>query len=197
MREETEELKEQERAAILACQKGDMEAFEVLYQRYHRGLYGYLLSMLRSPHAAEDLTQDIFVKLFRQIGSYNFQAPFSHWLFRLARNLAIDHIRREKVRFSTSLDKEVDGDYPLQERLAGKSVPADTQILKNERASVVVKAVQELPEDFKAVVVMREWEDLAYEEISQRLDLSVGTVKSRLFRARALLAKKLKNWEKE
>ncbi len=188
---------EQERQAILDCQRGDMQAFEILYQRYHRGLYGYLLSMLRSHHAAEDLTQDIFVKLFRQIGSYNFQAPFSHWLFRMARNLAIDQIRRDKVRLSTSLDKETDGAHPLLERLPGREPSADQGALDKERSGIVLKAVQELPEAFRALVVMREWEDLSYEAISQRLDLSVGTVKSRLFRARALLAKKLKNWQKE
>jgi RNA polymerase sigma-70 factor (ECF subfamily) len=189
------ETSAEEKKAILRAQKGEMEGFEYLYQKYHRGLYGYLLSMLRSPQGAEDLTQDIFVKLYRQIGSYRFQSPFSHWLFRTARNLAIDQFRREKVRFAKSLDEEGEDMHPLHERIAGPEATPAGHVLKGEKAEVVRKAVNELPEAFKVVVIMREWEDLAYEEIGERLDLSVGTVKSRLFRARTMLAKKLKGWD--
>jgi RNA polymerase sigma-70 factor (ECF subfamily) len=194
---EDAQAQEAERKAILACQGGDMDAFEVLYAKYHRGLYAYLLSMLRSPHVAEDLTQDIFIKLFRQIGSYRFQSPFAHWLFRLARNLAIDHLRKEKVRFASSLDADNDEGLPLRERLAGKAETPAAHSLLVEKTAVIRQAVEELPEDFRVVVVLRQWDELAYEEIGKRLGLSTGTVKSRLFRARGLLAKKLKGWEKD
>ena len=194
---EDEASQEAERKAIRACQSGDMDAFEILYAKYHRGLYAYLLSMLRSPHVAEDLTQDIFIKLFRQIGSYRFQSPFAHWLFRLARNLAIDHLRREKVRFATSLDIDNDEGLPLRERLAGKSVTPAAASLASEKSKVVRQAVEELPEAFRTVVVLREWDELPYEDIGRRLGLSTGTVKSRLFRARGMLAKKLKGWESD
>lgn len=195
---EDQAAQELEQEAIRACQSGDMAAFEILYNKYHRGLYAYLLSMLRSPHVAEDLTQDIFIKLFRQIDSYRFQSPFSHWLFRMARNLAIDHTRREKVRFSTSLDADGgDDNLPLRERLAGKAETPAAQALQAEKSKVVRQAVEALSEDFREVVVLREWDELSYEEIGERLGLSVGTVKSRLFRARGLLAKKLKGWDKE
>jgi RNA polymerase sigma-70 factor (ECF subfamily) len=194
---EDAQAQEAERKAILACQGGDMDAFEILYAKYHRGLYAYLLSMLRSPHVAEDLTQDIFIKLFRQIGSYRFQSPFAHWLFRLARNLAIDHLRKEKVRFASSLDADNDEGLPLRERLAGKAETPAAHSLLIEKTAVIRQAVEELPEDFRVVVVLREWDELAYEEIGKRLGLSTGTVKSRLFRARGLLAKKLKGWEKD
>ena len=194
---EDEAAQEAERQAIVACQAGDADAFEILYNKYHRGLYGYLLSMLRNPPVAEDLTQDIFVKLFRQIGSYRFQSPFAHWLFRLARNLAIDHLRREKVRFATSLDAENPEGLPLRERLAGKAATPAATALHAEKSETVRQAVAELPEAFRTVVVLREWDDLAYDEIGRRLGLSTGTVKSRLFRARGLLAKKLKGWNIE
>ena len=190
-------VQETERKAILACQNGDMDAFEILYTKYHRGLYAYLLSMLRSPHVAEDLTQDIFIKLFRQIGSYRFQSPFAHWLFRLARNLAIDHLRKEKVRFASSLDVDNDEGLPLRERLAGKAETPAAHALLIEKTAVIRQAVEALPEDFRIVVVLREWDELSYEEIGGRLGLSTGTVKSRLFRARGLLSKKLKGWDKE
>jgi RNA polymerase sigma-70 factor (ECF subfamily) len=192
-REQSPEEQAQEQAWIRACQSGDLSGLEGLYERYHRQLYAYLFAMLRSPHAAEDVTQDIFVKLHGNIGSYRFQSPFHHWLFRLARNQAIDHLRREKVRRVTSLDAEPIEGVPLKERVAAKGQDAAGDALSAERAEAVRAAVKGLPPSFREVVVLREWEDLAYEEIAERLDLSVGTVKSRLFRARGLLEKKLKD----
>jgi RNA polymerase sigma-70 factor (ECF subfamily) len=178
---------------IRACQAGDLDGLEALYDKYHRQLYAYLLAMLRSPHAAEDVVQDIFVKLHHQMGSYRFQSPFHHWLFRLARNQAIDHLRREKVRFTTSLDENPLEGAPLRERVPSRGGDAADALVGEERAEQVRAAVAELPQGFREVVILREWQDLAYEEIAQRLGLSVGTVKSRLFRARSELEKRLKN----
>lgn len=187
------EERRQEQVWIRACQGGDWTGLEGLYGKYHRQLYAYLLAMLRSPHAAEDLVQDIFVKLHARIGSYRFQSPFHHWLFRLARNQAIDHLRREKVRFASSLDASPVEGLPLRERVAAKGSDAADAVVGEERAAQVRAAVAELPLAFREVVVLREWEDLPYEEIAQKLGLSVGTVKSRLFRARNQLEKRLKN----
>jgi RNA polymerase sigma-70 factor (ECF subfamily) len=192
-RESTPEELRQEETWIRACQGGDLSGLEGLYERYHRQLYAYLFAMLRSPHAAEDVTQDIFVKLHGNIGSYRFQSPFHHWLFRLARNQAIDHLRREKVRRATSLDAESEDGFTMKDRLASNGQDASGNAVSAERAEAVRKAVQSLPPSFREVVVLREWEDLAYEEIAERLDLSVGTVKSRLFRARGQLERRLKD----
>lgn len=193
-RESTPAEQAQEREWIEACQRGDLSGLEGLYERYHRQLYAYLVAMLRSKHGAEDVVQDIFVKLHRQIGSYRFQSPFHHWLFRLARNQAIDHLRREKVRRVTSLDAEPLEGTALRERVPAKGRDAQGQVLAQEKAVAVRAAVQALPVPFREVVLLREWEDLPYEDIAARLGLSVGTVKSRLFRARALLEKSLKDW---
>jgi RNA polymerase sigma-70 factor (ECF subfamily) len=192
-REATPEELRQEEEWIRACQAGDLSGLEGLYGRYHRQVYAYLVAMLRSPHAAEDVAQDIFVKLYGNIGSYRFQSPFHHWLFRLARNQAIDHLRREKVRRVASLDAETEDGPALKERLSAQGRDAAGDALSAERAEAVRRAVQALPPGFKEVVVLREWEDLSYEEIAERLNLSVGTVKSRLFRARSQLEKRLKD----
>jgi len=186
------EIKEEERW-IRECQKGDLDGLERLYERYHRQVYAYLFAMLRSQHAAEDLAQDVFVKLSTNLNSYRFQSPFHHWLFRLSRNLAIDHLRREKVRFTTSLDAVPNEGTALKDRVREKGPDAASNAEASQRAVVVRAAVLELPDSFKEVVVLREWEDLSYEEIAEKLDLSVGTVKSRLFRARGLLEAKLKS----
>jgi RNA polymerase sigma-70 factor (ECF subfamily) len=191
--ESTPEELRQEEGWIRACQGGDLAGLEAIFGKYHRQLYAYLLAMLRSHHAAEDLTQDIFVKLHAQIGSYRFQSPFHHWLFRLARNQAIDHLRREKVRTTTSLDAEPVEGTALRERVPSKGEDAAEILVGSERAAQVRAAVENLPEGFREVVVLREWEDLSYEDIAERLGLSVGTVKSRLFRARGQLEKSLKN----
>ncbi|MGH7442758.1 MAG: RNA polymerase sigma factor [bacterium] len=188
----TAEEARQEEDWIRACQRGDVAGLEGLYGKYHRQLYAYLLAMLRSIHSAEDLSQDIFVKLHAQIGSYRFQSPFHHWLFRLARNQAIDHLRREKVRFTTSLDEAPIEGISLRERVAAKGRDAAEAVVGEEQAALVRAAVMALPPTFREVVVLREWEDLPYEDIAERLGLSVGTVKSRLFRARHVLEKALK-----
>jgi RNA polymerase sigma-70 factor (ECF subfamily) len=186
------EEQKDERELVARCQKGDREAFEQVYLRHHRALYLFLYSLMRSQHAAEDLCQDVFVKLFTQIRSYRYQSSFAHWLFRLARNAAIDQMRRSKVRAATSLDAEpVDG-HSLQERLPGNGPLPSDRVEKSERDQAVRKAVAALPEDFKTVLVMREWGDQSYEEIAGELGISEGTVKSRIFRARQMLAKKLK-----
>ena len=183
---------EREKEVIIRCQNGDGAAFDELYNKYHRGIYGYLLSILKNPTAAEDITQDVFVKLYTQLTSYRFQSPFAHWFFRLARNAAIDNLRREKIRRAQSLDAERPDDFSLHDRLPGKDPGAAAHIEAGERAEQVRKAVESLNEPFREVVVLREWDDLPYEEIATRLGISEGTVKSRLFRARSMLAKKLK-----
>jgi RNA polymerase sigma-70 factor (ECF subfamily) len=189
---EQKEAMAAEKIVIEQCQAGNGEAFEQLYAKYHRGIYGFLLAMLKNPHAAEDITQDVFVKLFTQITSYRFQSPFAHWFFRLTRNAAIDHIRREKIRRAQSLDADSDSDFSLHERLAGKGKNPAENTEMGERAEIVRQAVLGLPETFKEVVILREWDDLPYEDIALHLGISEGTVKSRLFRARNILAKKLK-----
>ncbi len=190
----TPETTKEERELILGCQRGDRQAFEALYLKYHRGLYSFLLSMLRSPETAEDVTQDVFVKLFNQIQSYRFQSPFAHWLFRMARNAAIDRFRREKVRRATSLDADSERVHPLQEVLPSNSPLPSARSESQERAKAVREAVLQLPENYQTVVMLREWDELSYEEIARQLDISEGTVKSRLFRARQMLADLLKEY---
>jgi RNA polymerase sigma-70 factor (ECF subfamily) len=181
----------EERGTIEAAQKGDTAAFEKLYVRYHREVFLYLMSVLRQPHAAEDVCQDVFIKVFCQISSYRQQSPFHHWLFRMARNAAIDRMRRDKVRRVTSLDQEPVEGHSLLERLPSSASTPEQENDQARRAGVVRDAVAELPERFREVVVMREWQDLPYEAIADQLGISEGTVKSRLFRARQILAERL------
>ena len=191
-----EKNQDPEQEWIRACQNGQPQAFEALYLRYHRGIYLYLLSMMRSPEAAEDLCQDLFVKLMVQVKSYRRESPFAHWLFRMARNLGLDRMRRDKVRRTISLDQETPEAHPLAERLAGDSPLPSAALEKREQNAVVKAAVDALPEAFRTVVMMREWEELSYEDIAKRLKTSQGTIKSRIFRARQMLAQRLKHLSK-
>jgi RNA polymerase sigma-70 factor (ECF subfamily) len=109
----------------------------------------------------------------------------------MARNAAIDRLRRDKVRRAVSLDADPGEGHPLTERLAGPSATPEQEDQRDRKARVVRDAVAALPEAFKVIVTLREWEDLPYDAIAQRLGISEGTVKSRLFRARQILAKKL------
>jgi RNA polymerase sigma-70 factor, ECF subfamily len=186
-----------EREMILRGQKGDRQAFEYLYLRHHRGLFLFLVSMLRCRHSAEDVVQDVFVKLFSEIRSYRFQSSFGHWLFRVGRNAAIDRIRREKLRRAFSLDATMEDAHPLLERLADSGPLPSEKPENDEQRRSIDRAMDKLPASHKAVLVMREWEQMKYEEIAAKLGISTGTVKSRIFRGRKLLAGELKeDWEK-
>jgi len=181
-----------EAEVIQRAQAGDRDAFEALYLRYHREVFLYLLSVLRSPQSAEDVAQDVFVKLFHQIGSYRQQSPFNHWLFRMARNAGIDRLRREKVRRASSLDAAAEDAHPLLERLDSGMATPEELLGTERRAALVRQAVEALPQPFREIVALREWQDLPYDAIASRLGISEGTVKSRLFRARQMLAQRLK-----
>lgn len=185
------EERESERELILRCQKGDRNAFEALYLRHHRGLFLFLFSMLRCRHSAEDVAQDVFVKLFEEIRSFRFQCSFGHWLFRVGRNAAIDRIRHEKLRRAASLDKENPEGLSLKDQLADPAPLPSAKAENDERASWVGRELSRLPKYARTVLVLREWEDLNYQEISEKLRVSIGTVKSRIFRGRRMLARRL------
>jgi RNA polymerase sigma-70 factor, ECF subfamily len=180
---------------ISRCQKGDRQAFEEIYLRYHRGLFLFLLSMFRCRYTAEDVVQDVFVKLFSEIKSFRFQSSFSRWLYRVARNAALDKMRHEKIRRARSLDEENEDQLPLLERLPDSGPAPSAKAENDEKVEALDLALSRLPGYARKVLLMREWEELNYGEIADKLGISLGTVKSRLFRGRRLLALQMKDSE--
>ena len=162
---------------------GELDAFNVLVGRYERRVFGLCLGMLRSPAAAEDAAQDAMIAAWRALDGYR-GGNFAAWLMRIASNRCRDELRRRKRRPSTSLDLMVEehGDAwsPPDE---GRS--PELAALDAETGRVLLVALEQLPEEQRQVVLMSDVQGLAYREIAEAMDSSIGTVKSRLNRGRA------------
>jgi RNA polymerase sigma-70 factor, ECF subfamily len=164
---------------------GDMTAFEEIYNRHHRRVYSICLRMLQNASEAEDLTQDVFIQLYRKIGSFRGDSAFTTWLHRMTVNQVLMHFRKRTVKFEKTTEE---GETPDQ-IVAGTSNP--------ERMSVVDKialdnAIAQLPPGYKNVFVLHDVEGFEHEEVARILGCSVGTSKSQLHKARLKLQKLLR-----
>ena len=165
--------------------RGDMGAFEEIYRRHHRRVYSICLRMLQNTSEAEDLTQDVFIQLYRKIGSFRGDSAFTTWLHRMTVNQVLMHFRKRTVKFEKTTEE---GETPDQ-IVAGTMNP--------DRMSVVDKialdnAIAQLPEGYKNVFVLHDVEGFEHEEVARILGCSVGTSKSQLHKARLKLQKLLK-----
>lgn len=161
-----------------------------LINLHSRAVHGFIFSLMGDRALVEDLAQETFLRAFLAVKKYEFRAPFQSWLFRIAVNLCRDHLRKRKVRkivrsFYNPQDEE-EMEFP------DKQPDALQRTLLNERSQVVHQALQQLPEPLRKVIVLRDLQEYSYEEIAQLLHWQMGTVKSRLFRARQELADLLK-----
>jgi RNA polymerase sigma-70 factor (ECF subfamily) len=174
---------------------GDQAAFASLMTKYHQPLYFHVLRMVHYRDLVEDLLQEIFTKAFDNIHSFNPSYAFSTWLYRIATNHTIDHLRKKRLR-TMSLDEPIqtkDGEMKLE--VADDSEFTDEGIQYQQRAKIIREAIDLLPPRYKEVIQMRHMEEKSYQEIAEMLDLPLGTVKAHIFRARELLYKHLKDRE--
>lgn len=182
---------------IEATRRGDEAAFAEIVDRYRNPLTNYLFRMLNDYEEAVDLAQETFVRVYFAIERYHTDYAFSTYIYRIATNLAISEIRRKKRRKLLSLTSFFQNDdssetqefHPPDE----KSLP-DEDLIENERHRTIEKAIATLPDKYRAPIVLREIQELSYEEIAQILGLGLGTTKSRISRARGLLREKLKQY---
>lgn len=168
-----------------AAGKGDMAAFEQIYQRHHRRVYSICLRMLQSPSEAEDLTQDVFIQLYRKIGSFRGDSAFTTWLHRMTVNQVLMHFRKRTVKFEKTTEE---GDTPVQ-IVAGTANPFKMPIVDK---IALDNAIAQLPTGYKNVFVLHDIEGFEHEEVARILGCSVGTSKSQLHKARLKLRKLLK-----
>jgi RNA polymerase sigma-70 factor (ECF subfamily) len=164
---------------------GNVAAFELLYSRYHRRTYSLCLRMMNSATEAEDLTQEVFIQLFRKIGSFRGDSAFSTWLHRMTVNQVLMHFRRRGVQNEKTTD---DGEMPEQ-IVNGTENHARMPILDR---IALDKAIAQLPNGYRTVFVLHDVEGFEHEEIARMLGLSVGTSKSQLHKARLKLRGLLK-----
>jgi len=176
------------------AQKGDQRAYGELLAKYRDAIYFMLLKMVNDPVDAEDLTIEAFGKAFKNIDQYTPNFAFSTWLFKIASNNAIDHIR--KRRGSTiSLDQTVDEEDSLSPSSLIQSDSPDPELnmINDQKIKMMRSVVTKLKPRYRKLIELRYFEEYSYEEISENLDIPLGTVKAQLFRARDLLLNVLKN----
>lgn len=174
-------------ALVAACRQGDEAAWGMLVERFGRRVYSIAYHFTLRKEDAEELSQEIFLKVFENLHRYDGRYSFAAWLVSLARNLCIDSYRRRK-REKSFVHVSDEAVLPL---LQAGDDPA-RNALQKERTKLLFEAIAELPEELSEILVLRDLEGLAYEEIAAALELPDGTVKSRLFRARAETAKILR-----
>ena len=166
---------------------GDKNAFEPLVAENQKNVYNLALKMLRNPADALDITQEAFLKAYTHLPSFRGESRFSVWLYRLTYNLCVDYSRRpagKTVSVTLSGDREEDEELDIPDT---RHLPED-ELERRELRRTVDRAISALPENYRQILLLREYSGLSYEELGQELHLSPGTVKSRLARARLAAA---------
>jgi RNA polymerase sigma-70 factor (ECF subfamily) len=167
-----------------AAAGGDMAAFEEIYQRHHRRVYSICLRMLQNATEAEDLTQDVFIQLYRKIGSFRGDSAFTTWLHRLTVNQVLMHFRKRNVKFEKTTEE---GETPVQV-VGGTENPRKMPVVDK---IAIENAIEQLPNGYRNVFVLHDVEGYEHEEVARILGCSVGTSKSQLHKARLKLRKLL------
>jgi RNA polymerase sigma-70 factor (ECF subfamily) len=181
---------------VEAFRKGDEKAFEEIVRRYQRQVANIIYLTLGNREEVDDLSQEVFIRVYRSLGRFQFDASLYSWIYRIVVNLCIDEVRRKKIRKAVSLE------FFTERRLEGEKrskehATASDDMLKEEKKRIIVDALQRLSPVHRTVIVLREYEDMSYEEIAKTLHISAQAVKSRIFRAREELRKSLKDYFKE
>lgn len=177
---------------VQRVQKGDKTAFDLLVRKYQHKVVKLVTRYLRDPADAEDVAQEAFIKAYRAIPQFRGDSAFYTWLYRIAINTAKNAIvsrDRSPVEFDLDL-QNVEESNSMQLRLADSETP-ESLLQTEEIRETVNRAIEALPEDLRTAIVLRELEGLSYEDIAQAMDCPVGTVRSRIFRAREAIDKRL------
>ena len=172
---------------IRRCKRGEEEAFQEILARYRTPIYNLCWRMTRNDEDARDLGQEVFIKVFRLLDRFDEEYAFHSWLFRIATNHCIDHLRRQRLRF---LSFERDGGGVDEE--AVMQVPSDDPgpdelLQRREAVARLEEIIAELPPHYRVITLLRHDQQLSYEEIAESLQLPLGTVKARIHRARNMI----------
>jgi RNA polymerase sigma-70 factor (ECF subfamily) len=163
--------------------RGRDDGFEELVRRYQRPIVSYVYRMTGDYESALDLTQDVFIKVYGSLARYRSEYKFSTWIYRIAHNTAIDHLRRQTTREQELCVKSADGE--TYERPVASDAPTPEQLSERaERRAEIEDVIQRLPPSYRELIVLRHAHDMSYDEIAEVTGLPLGTVKNRIFRAR-------------
>jgi RNA polymerase sigma-70 factor (ECF subfamily) len=173
--------------------KGEIQAFDLLVLRYQHRLLGLIGRLVRDPHEAEDIAQETFIKAYRALANFRGESAFYTWLYRIAINTANNYlVSRGRRPPDTDLDVDDDDEIEAQVALADHDSPEANQ-QRDELKAAIDRAIAELPEDLRTAFTLREFSGLSYEEITEIMDCPVGTVRSRIFRARESIDNKIRH----
>ena len=181
---------------MLRVKAGDESAFSYLLQKYRRPLVGFMYRLCRNPATAEELAQEVFLRVYRSRATYEASAKFSTWLYRIATNLAVNHARdtrHERPEKTVRLD-EPDQETGSTPDLADETLSAEEQLLKRERLAAIRSKVNALPERQRLAVIMHKYQQMDYRQIAAVMKLSESATKSLLFRAYETLREQLKEF---
>jgi RNA polymerase sigma-70 factor (ECF subfamily) len=177
---------------VRRVQRGDKGAFDLLVRKYQHKVVKLVMRYMRDPADAEDVAQEAFIKAYRALPQFRGDSAFYTWLYRIAINTAKNAIvsrDRSPVEYDLDLQNPEDS-YDMHGRLADAETP-EGLLLTEEIRTIVNRAIEALPEDLRTAIVLRELEGLSYEEIASAMECPVGTVRSRIFRAREAIDRKL------
>jgi len=185
-------VRRDESAIIQRCKQGDLSAFDELVRLYEKQVYSFAYRLTGNYDDANDISSEAFVKVFNSINTFRGDANFSTWLFRVVTNLYLDERKRSKAHLNVPLDEYIDLEESTVTRQIEDSSPGPEQLLEQmERAEALNALIQQLPDYQRAMVLLYHTQGRSYEDIAEIMGLPIGTVKSRLNRARLSLREKL------
>lgn len=167
---------------MVKCKQGDLNSFEILIKSYSKQVYNILLRILGNQEDAKDVSQEVFIKVYRKINTFQGESEFFTWLYRITLNAAKDFTKKKKVHLSVNELNDSGHELPQD-----KGSNPEAVFVKVERKDAILKALMEIKEDQREIIVLRDIQGLSYEEISNILGIELGTVKSRINRARTRL----------
>ncbi len=181
-----------DRELVARAQAGDRQAFDLLVLKYQQKIAGLIGRYLRDTNEVLDLTQEVFIKAYRALPGFRGDSAFYTWLYRIAVNMVKNHLvaqgrRPPKSDIEAEMAEQMDMGYRLRE-----TDTPEGHLLRDEIANTVQQALDALPEDLRTAILLREFEGLSYEEIAQTMQCPIGTVRSRIFRAREAIDKRLR-----
>lgn len=170
---------------LSAAAKGDMDAFSALIQKYERLLYNIAYRIMGNPEDASDMTQEALIKIYKNLAKCNDEKGFKNWAAAITSNTCIDEIRKRKNKTTRSLDEMVSvPDGAVEQQFESSEPTPEEAILSSEKTQLIQSEINKLSSDHRAVIVLRDIEGFSYQEVADMTNVSLGTVKSRLARAR-------------
>lgn len=185
---------------VKQAQAGDADALQRLLVQHEGRIFAVCLRMVGSRDRASDLTQDAFVKIIQGLGTFDGRASFTTWMTRVTMNHCLSHLRKEKLRRHASLDAPAgaEGSDPIWQLMADpRELGSSLRVEDEERMLLLDQAIRDLEPEQRAILILRDVRELDYKQIAQVLDVAVGTVKSRLFRARATIRERVEQLQSE